>query len=83
VPYESTQRCPFLDDPCEECHVANLTSGAVERAIIYCGSEYKQCEIYRLLVVKRRQRGCDGNVAEPSNQAGEEDPATGKKEPQR
>ena len=64
MPYESTQRCPFLDDPCEECHVARLDSVAIELAIHYCGGEYGQCEIYRRLVKDRRQRDCDGKAAE-------------------
>ena len=52
---ESAQKCPFLDEPFEECHVASLKSGAIERAIVFCGGEYEKCEIYRRLAMTRLQ----------------------------
>jgi len=40
--------------------VASLTSGAVERAILYCGGEYGRCDIYRRLAkTKHEQEGKD------------------------
>ncbi len=57
--------CPFTETPSEECFVARMDSRAIELAILYCGGEYEQCEIYKRLVMDRRQRVCDGKVAEP------------------
>ena len=52
--------CPFLDDACGECYVADLTSGAIDRAIYYCGGEYGRCEIYgRLVKTKQEQEEKD------------------------
>jgi CheY-like chemotaxis protein len=50
-------RCPFVDDPFEECHVASLTSGAIERAIAYCGVDYEACAIYQAHVPARHPPG--------------------------
>jgi hypothetical protein len=64
--------CPFLDDPCGECYVANMTSGAVAKAILYCGGEYGRCEIYgRLLKIKQEQEEKDTGMKTRSE--GEED----------
>jgi hypothetical protein len=46
--------CPFLEDAYRECYVANLTSGAIDKAIYYCGGEYGKCEIYGRLVKTRQ-----------------------------
>lgn len=40
--------------------MASLTSGAVERAILYCGGEFGRCEIYgRLVKTKQEQEEKD------------------------
>ncbi len=39
-------RCPFVDNPSEECYVARMDSGAVEKAIRFCRGIYEKCEIY-------------------------------------
>ncbi len=52
--------------------MAVLTSGAVERAILYCGGEYDKCEIYGRLVMRQRQEsrpvGESGPIADPGGQ---------------
>lgn len=49
-----------------------LTSGAVERAILYCGGEYDKCEIYGRLAMRQRQEsdpvGESGSMADPGGQ---------------
>lgn len=69
--------------------MANLTSGAVEKAIIYCGGRYHRCEIYRRLTKSRREQeekdtGKENRSGEISD--GNKDPqiaGTGRKEKER
>lgn len=39
-------KCPFVENPSEECYVARMDSGAVEKAIRFCRGIYEKCEIY-------------------------------------
>ncbi|MCC6346049.1 MAG: hypothetical protein IT388_02555 [Nitrospirales bacterium] len=39
--------CPFTQDPYDNCFCAKMLSQNIEAAIHYCGSHYKQCEIYK------------------------------------
>ncbi|MFO0754619.1 MAG: hypothetical protein U0411_14995 [Thermodesulfovibrionales bacterium] len=39
--------CPFTQDPYDNCFCAKMLSQNIEAAIHYCGSNYKQCEIYK------------------------------------
>lgn len=41
------RRCPFTQDPFEECFVALLRSQDVGNAICYCGGVFEECEIYQ------------------------------------
>ena len=43
---KSKPRCPFVENPSEECYVARMDSGAVEKAIRFCRGIYEKCEIY-------------------------------------
>jgi hypothetical protein len=39
-------KCPFVENPTEECYVARMDSGAVEKALRFCRGIYEKCEIY-------------------------------------
>ncbi len=39
-------RCPFVDNPIEECYIARMDSGAVDKAIRFCRGIFEKCEIY-------------------------------------
>jgi hypothetical protein len=39
-------KCPFVENPSEECYVARMDSGAVEKAIRFCRGIFEKCEIY-------------------------------------
>lgn len=39
-------KCPFVENPSDECYVARMDSGAVEKAIRFCRGIYEKCEIY-------------------------------------
>jgi len=39
--------CPYLDAPSAECHIADLHSQNIEKAMYYCWGNYERCEIYR------------------------------------
>jgi DNA-binding NarL/FixJ family response regulator len=54
------ERCPFVETPFEECHVARLTSGVLERAIAQCGGDYQACDIYMTHVPERPPRAMAG-----------------------
>lgn len=41
------KHCPFVDAPWNECFVVGIDSVSAERAIYYCGRNFKECEIYR------------------------------------
>ena len=43
---KSKRKCPFVENPSEECYVARMDSGAVEKAIKFCRGVYEKCEIY-------------------------------------
>lgn len=43
---KSKSRCPFVENPVEECYVARMDSGAVEKALWFCRGIYEKCEIY-------------------------------------
>jgi hypothetical protein len=43
---KSKARCPFVDNPSEDCYVARMDSGAVEKALRFCRGIYETCEIY-------------------------------------
>ena len=43
---KSKPRCPFVENPSEECYVARMDSGAVEKALRFCRGIYEKCEIY-------------------------------------
>jgi hypothetical protein len=43
---KSKHKCPFVENPSEECYVARMDSGAVEKAIRFCRGIYEKCEIY-------------------------------------
>jgi len=38
--------CPFLGDPSDECHVADLHSQNIEKAMYFCWNNFERCEIY-------------------------------------
>jgi len=39
-------KCPFVENPSEECYVARMDSGAVEKALRFCRGIYEKCDIY-------------------------------------
>ena len=39
--------CPLLNNPLEECYVADLHSQNIEKAMYYCWENYERCEIYK------------------------------------
>jgi hypothetical protein len=39
-------KCPFVENPSEECYVARMDSGAVEKALRFCRGIFEKCEIY-------------------------------------
>jgi len=39
--------CPFLGEPFDYCYCVKMNSQYVERAVYYCGNNFKSCEIYR------------------------------------
>jgi hypothetical protein len=43
---KSKPRCPFVENPVEECYVARMDSGAVEKTLRFCRGIYEKCEIY-------------------------------------
>ncbi|MDA8083779.1 MAG: hypothetical protein M0024_09015 [Nitrospiraceae bacterium] len=38
--------CPYLADPFEECYCTSSSSMVVESTIMYCGGDFRKCEIY-------------------------------------
>lgn len=47
--------CPFVQDPHDECYCAKLDSQNIENTIYYCGKNFLDCEIYRILLLKQGQ----------------------------
>lgn len=41
------KRCPFLDDPREECYSAQMTSQKAEATLRFCGGDFESCDIFR------------------------------------
>lgn len=53
----SKPKCPFVENPSEECYVARMDSGAVEKTIRFCRGIYEKCDIYlRRINQKEAQR---------------------------
>jgi hypothetical protein len=44
---QNKRRCPFTQDPFEECYVVRLRSEDVCNVICYCGGDFEECEIYQ------------------------------------
>jgi hypothetical protein len=44
---KAEKHCPFVDSPLRECFVVGIDSVSAEKAIYYCGRNFKECEIYR------------------------------------
>ncbi len=42
----SNEKCPFVNNPFDNCYCANLTSKTIESALYFCNKNYKQCEFY-------------------------------------
>jgi hypothetical protein len=38
--------CPFVSSPFEDCYCASTSSMVVESTILFCGGDFKKCEIY-------------------------------------
>lgn len=38
--------CPYLAIPFEDCYCASGRSTFVESTILYCGGDFRRCEIY-------------------------------------
>ncbi|MBA4373951.1 MAG: hypothetical protein C0402_13965 [Thermodesulfovibrio sp.] len=38
--------CPFVSRPFEDCYCASTSSMVVESTILFCGGDFKKCEIY-------------------------------------
>jgi hypothetical protein len=43
----NNKACPFVKNPFPDCYCFNMTSKTIDTAIIYCGSKFKECEIYK------------------------------------
>ena len=43
----NNKACPFVKNPFPACYCFNMTSKTIDTAIIYCGSRFKECEIYK------------------------------------
>jgi len=43
---QGKKTCPFLGDPSAECHVADLNSQNIEKAMYFCWGNFERCEIY-------------------------------------
>lgn len=41
------RRCPFVEDPFEDCLTLDTTSPKLEALIYYCGGNFEQCEVYK------------------------------------
>lgn len=44
--YSPPVLCPFVGRPFEECYCASTSSMVVESTILFCGGDFKKCEIY-------------------------------------
>jgi len=40
-------RCPFLDDPREECYPSQMTSQKTEAMLRFCGGDFRSCDIFK------------------------------------
>ncbi len=40
------QHCPFVAMPFQDCYCTSTSSADVESTILFCGGEYRKCEIY-------------------------------------
>lgn len=38
--------CPFVQTPFNNCYCFNFTSKDIDRAIYFCGKNFKKCRIY-------------------------------------
>jgi hypothetical protein len=44
--HTAPQLCPFVAMPFQDCYCASTSSVDVESTILFCGGEYRKCEIY-------------------------------------
>ncbi len=44
---QSGRACPFLTTPFDECHVNDMNSQNIPKAIYYCSLHHEECEIYK------------------------------------
>ena len=44
---KSSSPCPFVKSPFPDCYCFNLTSRNIDSAISFCGSNFRECEIYK------------------------------------
>jgi len=40
-------KCPFLQEPMDDCYCTKMNSQDVEKTIFYCGKNFETCEIYK------------------------------------
>jgi hypothetical protein len=68
MPRLEKTRCPFLKNPFDDCYISQMSSGSqyVEKAVDYCGGDYKKCRIYRRGLQTRPQT--EGLAATDSGQ---------------
>jgi hypothetical protein len=64
----TTKRCPYVENPFEECYVNGLGSAAVEKSVYYCANHFDECDIYAAHANGERENtGSDaGNGLEPA-----------------
>ncbi|MDX1764181.1 MAG: hypothetical protein R3231_07665 [bacterium] len=41
------KKCPLLPQYLEGCYCTNLISQNTEAAILYCGGNYRECDVYK------------------------------------
>ena len=39
--------CPYLQKPFEECYCVKMNSQDIEKAVYFCTTDFKMCEIYK------------------------------------
>ena len=50
-------RCPWIRRPLPQCYCYDVTSSRIEAMIRFCGGNYRQCDIFKMISRETRTTG--------------------------
>jgi len=48
--------CPFTAKPDKDCYCVNVNSNKVKNILDYCGGDFKECPVYKRLILEESLR---------------------------